>query len=73
MFEYYANNQWDFKNDQIRSLRSTLNERERIEYKIDGDNMDIKLYFSDCILSAREYILKDQPTTIPAARRHMKM
>ncbi|XP_066904622.1 putative fatty acyl-CoA reductase CG5065 [Halyomorpha halys] len=72
VFEYYANNQWDFKNDQIRSLRSTLNERERIEYKIDGDNMDIKLYFSDCILSAREYILKDKPSTIPAARRHMK-
>lgn len=73
VFEYYANNQWDFKNDQIRLMRSTMNERERIEYKIDGDGMDMKWYFSDCILAAREYILRDTPDTIPAARRHMKI
>ena len=50
-----------------------MNSREAIEYKIDGIGMEIRKYFSDCILAARLYILKETPDTIPAARRHMRM
>ncbi|KAL1139603.1 hypothetical protein AAG570_006585 [Ranatra chinensis] len=73
VFEYYANNQWEFKNDNIKELRRIMNQREAIEYKIDGMGMDIRNYFRDCILAARLYILKEMPETIPAARRHLRM
>ncbi|XP_014251355.1 putative fatty acyl-CoA reductase CG5065 isoform X2 [Cimex lectularius] len=73
VFEYYANNQWDFKNDNLRNLRNVLNEREKLEYCINGTSMDMRLYFRDCILAARSYILKEPPETIPGARRHMRM
>ncbi|XP_047097206.1 putative fatty acyl-CoA reductase CG5065 [Schistocerca piceifrons] len=73
VFEYYANNQWQFINDSALEVRKQLNKRERLLYKIDGDDLDIDAYFEDCIRAARLYILKELPETLPAARRHMRI
>jgi len=73
VFEYYANNQWEFKNEHVHLLRKVMNKRERFEYKVDGEDMDLRKYFEDCILSTRLYILKEMPDTLPAARRHMRI
>ncbi|XP_046616963.1 putative fatty acyl-CoA reductase CG5065 [Neodiprion virginianus] len=73
VFEYYANNQWDFDNANIREVRETLNPKEQKLYVLNGDDMDIDAYFEDCIRAARIYILKEYPETLPAARRHMKV
>ena len=37
VFEYYANNQWDFKSDNIQNVRALLNPKESLLYKIDGN------------------------------------
>ncbi|GLH03062.1 Fatty acyl-CoA reductase [Gryllus bimaculatus] len=73
VFEYYANNQWDFKNDLVVDIRKCLNARERSEFIIDGDDMDLEQYFEDCVKAARVYILKEMPETLPGARRHLKI
>lgn len=73
VFEYYANNQWEFRNEHVHYMRRIMNEREKIEYKVDGNDMDIRSYFRDCIMAARIYILKEMPETLPRARLHMKM
>lgn len=73
VFEYYANNQWDFKNESALYIRPLMNERERREYKVDGEGLDFEEYFTDCVKAARVYILKEMPDTIPAARRHMRV
>lgn len=73
VFEYYANNQWDFKNTSALYIRPLLNERERREYKVDGEGIDFIEYFTDCVKAARVYILNEMPDTIPAARRHMRV
>ncbi|XP_066144968.1 putative fatty acyl-CoA reductase CG5065 [Euwallacea fornicatus] len=72
VFEYYANNQWDFDNQESLDLRDkTLNPRERQLYKLDGDGIDYMDYFTKCTHAARLYILKESDDTLPAARRHM--
>ncbi|GBP85825.1 Putative fatty acyl-CoA reductase CG5065 [Eumeta japonica] len=73
VFEYYTNNQWDFKSDIAQNIRKKLNARERREYKVDASGVDISKYFEDCIKAARIYILKEYDDTLPAARRHMKV
>lgn len=45
MFEYYANNQWDFDNANIRYLRTVVNDTERDRYKIDAEGLDMMKYF----------------------------
>lgn len=73
VFEYYANNQWDFDNTNTHYIRSKLNSVEAKKYKIDGLGMDIMDYFEHCIRAARLHILKESDESIPAAKRHMKM
>ncbi|XP_034946182.1 putative fatty acyl-CoA reductase CG5065 [Chelonus insularis] len=73
VFEYYANRQWDFKNDNIDIIRSKFNDLERKNYKVDGEDMDMDAYFEACIRAARIYILNEPPETLPAARRHMRV
>lgn len=45
VFEYYANNQWDFDNSNLRYLRTVINETERARYKIDAEGLDMMKYF----------------------------
>ncbi|KAG8232899.1 hypothetical protein J437_LFUL012813 [Ladona fulva] len=71
VFEYYANNQWEFKNDRMMSLREKQNEREYEELLMDGKQMDMVDYFEKCTIAARLYLLKETPETLPAAKRHL--
>ncbi|CAH0713461.1 unnamed protein product, partial [Brenthis ino] len=73
VFEYYTNNQWDFKSEAGQRVRTRLNSREKEDYKVDADGANIPNYFEDCVRAARLYILKESDDTIPAAKRHMKM
>uniref|UniRef100_A0A1Y1MBE1 Fatty acyl-CoA reductase n=2 Tax=Photinus pyralis TaxID=7054 RepID=A0A1Y1MBE1_PHOPY len=71
IFEYYANNQWDFNNDCALQARDLLTERELELYKVDGQGMDLDEYFYHCTHAARLYILKEGDETIAGAKRHM--
>lgn len=73
VFEYYANNQWDFENSNIAEVRSKQNEKEKTLYQLHGDDMVLDDYFENCIRAARIFILNEPPETLPAARRHMRV
>jgi fatty acyl-CoA reductase len=73
MFEYYTNKQWHFKNEFADAVRKRMNERERKDFKIDGNDLDINQYILDAVHAARLYILNEPPETLPAARRHIKV
>ena len=73
VFEYYANNQWDFENENIYRVRDKFNSLEFETYQLHGEDMDIDAYFESCIRAARVYILNEQPETLPAARRHLRV
>lgn len=70
---YYANNQWDFSNEGILHLRSLLNDVEKINFKLDPEGLDIPHYVETCVLAARRYILKEPDSTLPRARKIMKV
>jgi len=73
VFEYYANNQWDFNNEYGLRARHRLNAKEAQIYCLTGDGINYHDYFTDCVLAARRYILKETDDTIPAAKRQMKI
>nr|XP_022902012.1 putative fatty acyl-CoA reductase CG5065 [Onthophagus taurus]XP_022902013.1 putative fatty acyl-CoA reductase CG5065 [Onthophagus taurus] len=73
VFEYYANNQWDFSNEDGLKAVDEMNPREKEFYKLNGKGIDYYEYFTNCTHAARLYILKESDDTLPAARRHMKI
>jgi len=72
VFEYYANHQWDFESNNILSLRDIVSEKEKDRFCIHGDDLDLDTYFESCMRSARVYVLKEMPETLPAAIRHAR-
>ncbi|XP_075168020.1 putative fatty acyl-CoA reductase CG5065 [Haematobia irritans] len=73
VFEYYANNIWNFDNQQAIEFRKVMNKKERLTYVIEKIEFDLIDYFTECVLCARRLILKETDDTIPAARRHMRV
>ncbi|XP_054001527.1 putative fatty acyl-CoA reductase CG5065 [Hylaeus anthracinus] len=73
VFEYYANNQWDFENSNVYKIRDQFNSLEYEKYQLHGEDMDIDAYFETCIRAARIFILNEGPETLPAARRHLRV
>ncbi|XP_025834144.1 fatty acyl-CoA reductase 1-like isoform X2 [Agrilus planipennis] len=73
VFEYYANNQWDFNNDDSLKARHLMNEKEKEDFKVDGKGLDLDEYFTHCVHATRLYILNEPDDTLPSARRHMLM
>ncbi|XP_037954996.1 putative fatty acyl-CoA reductase CG5065 isoform X2 [Teleopsis dalmanni] len=73
VFEYYANNVWNFDNSVAVNIRKVMNKTERFNYIIEKIDLDLIDYFTHSILCSRRIILKETDDTIPAAKRHMKV
>ncbi|KAG7295462.1 hypothetical protein JYU34_021651 [Plutella xylostella] len=71
VFEYYTNNQWDFRSDAVQRLRTKMTPREREAYKMDADDLDVHKYFEAAIICARRYILKEKDENLARAKRHL--
>jgi len=73
VLQYFTLRNWDFTNDRLLALRESLSDVDRKEFNMDFEKMDMDVYFRDCILGARQYCLKEDPATIPKARKTLKV
>ncbi|KAK9875977.1 hypothetical protein WA026_011078 [Henosepilachna vigintioctopunctata] len=73
MFEYYTAKAWNFTNDKSKVARELMNKHERQIYVMDGEGLELKDYFENCIHTVRKTILKETDDMLPAARRNMKI
>lgn len=73
VLQYFTLRNWDFTNDRLLALRDSLSEVDRKTFSIDFEKMDMDVYFRNCILGARQYCLKEDPASIPKARKTLKV
>ncbi|VVC39646.1 Male sterility, NAD-binding,NAD(P)-binding domain,Fatty acyl-CoA reductase, C-terminal [Cinara cedri] len=73
VLQYFTMRNWDFKNDRLIALRESLGDVDREEFNMDFENMEVESYFRNSILGARQYCLKEDPASIPRARRTLKI
>lgn len=73
VLQYFTMRKWDFTNDRLLALRESMNDVDRHEFNMDFEKMDINDYFKKCILGARQYCLREDPATIPRARKTLKV
>lgn len=71
--EYFILNNWDFKNSNFIELASEIKPEDNKDfYYRDFIEFDVTLYFRNCILGARRYLLKEKDENIPKALAHLK-
>ena len=54
-------------------MRETLSEEDRKTYKLTSKDLDSEEFLKNAILVVRHYLMKEDPNSIPQARRRLKM
>lgn len=69
--EYFTTHQWEFDDENVRKLSTTLNEYDKKEFCFDVAKIDWEVYLEDYILGIRRFIFKEETSSIPKARRQI--
>jgi fatty acyl-CoA reductase len=69
--EYFTNNQWHFRNDNVRDLLTHLSENDRNEFQFDVSKIKWEEYVERYVLGFRQFLFKQDPSSLDGSRRWM--
>ncbi|RVE41879.1 hypothetical protein evm_013468, partial [Chilo suppressalis] len=69
VLQYYTTKEWHFKNDNLRALRQKIGPEDDKTFFTDTKVINWSSYVKVYIKGVREYCLKEDPSTLPQARR----
>lgn len=69
---YYTIRNWYFPNDNLKQLREKLTPHDREIFYTDFNQIDWNEYFLSFILGARKYCVREDPSTLPRARKTLR-
>ncbi|KAL0858722.1 hypothetical protein ABMA27_011199 [Loxostege sticticalis] len=69
VLQYYTTKEWHFRNDNLLALRKKVSEKDDETFYTDITVINWSSYIRDYIKGAREYCVKEDPSTLPQARR----
>ncbi|XP_059480668.1 fatty acyl-CoA reductase wat-like [Neocloeon triangulifer] len=69
---YFALRQWEFKDDNVLSTIKRMTPEDRKIFRCDIADLDWATYMGDYYLGMRQYVLKDDPSTVPEALKRYK-
>lgn len=69
LLQYYTTKDWIFRNDTLKDLQRRLNPSDKEIFFMDIKAICWDEYLLSYILGIRKYCLKDNPSTLPQARR----
>ncbi|CAG4949077.1 unnamed protein product [Parnassius apollo] len=72
VLQYYTTKEWFFKNDYFLSLRNKISKQDNEAFYTDIGVINWNVYIRNYIKGAREYCCKEDPSTLPQARRLQK-
>lgn len=72
LLKFFTTRQWIFPNENFGSMTYQMNDTDRETFFQDCKNVDQDLYLKNIILGARQYCMKEDLSTLPAARRHVR-
>lgn len=56
--EYFTTHEWQFEDNNVRNLNSSLNEQDRKEFNFDVAQINWEEYIENYVLGIRRYIYK---------------
>ncbi|KAJ8687688.1 hypothetical protein QAD02_023482 [Eretmocerus hayati] len=69
LVQYYTTKTWYFRNDGLKALRESLSPEDKRTFFMDIREIVWDDYMLSYILATRKYCLKEDPLTLPKARR----
>ena len=72
MLQFYTVRPWKFDNDNWKTIYESLDDMEKLKFYSNSTKIDWLEYMANYILGIRHFCLKEEPHTLPDARRNMK-
>lgn len=72
LVKYFGDRDWMYQDTNVRSLLAKLTQEDRDIFSFDIKQLKWNEYLESCVKGVRQYVLKDDPTTLPQARKHHK-
>ncbi|OWR46525.1 fatty-acyl CoA reductase 4, partial [Danaus plexippus plexippus] len=69
VLEYYTTNEWFFENDFYKSLKTRISKQDNEVFYTDFSTFNWSDYMRKYMKGAREYCCKEDPSTLPQARK----
>ena len=69
--EHFTTNEWTWRTENFEKLVNSQNKVDREKFFIDIQRIDWKSYMESYILGVRYYLLREDPSTIPNARKKL--
>lgn len=69
--EYFTMNQWQFRDENVRSLLTSLNANDRKTFDFDVCHIQWAQYIERYVLGFRKYLFKQKMDTLPVTRKQM--
>ncbi|XP_060808982.1 putative fatty acyl-CoA reductase CG5065 [Amyelois transitella] len=69
VLQFYTTKEWHFVNTNFRSLRNRISKEDDEIFFTDVSPLDCEDYLKNYILGARYYVCKEDPSTLPKARK----
>ncbi|KAI1309425.1 putative fatty acyl-CoA reductase [Halotydeus destructor] len=70
--EYFTTNEWTYRTNNFQSLSASLNQADRNKFYTDVRMIHWPTYMEVFILGVRKFLLKEDPSTLPEARRRLQ-
>ena len=70
---YFGEQDWLFHDTNVQSLLEQLTPEDRYIFYFDIKQLNWFSYLERCVKGVRQYILKDDLSTLPKARKRYKM
>lgn len=69
---YYTTRPWHFQNKKLYDIYNSLEAKDKEIFYTNYDEIDNDAYMHNYILGARKYCAKEDPSTLPKARKLLK-
>ncbi|CAH0713004.1 unnamed protein product, partial [Brenthis ino] len=73
VLQYYTTKEWHFRNTNFLSLQKRISEEENETFYTDVSKVVPDMYLRDYVIGTRHYVLKEDPSTLPRARKLIKI
>lgn len=69
--EYFTTHQWKFHGDNVLALLDSLEEKDRQQFQFDVRTIQWEDYVEKYVLGFRQFLFKQNPSSLEASRKRM--
>lgn len=68
---YFLHNEWTFASDNLTKMQSMLSDSDRKLFSVDTTKIEWSPYLESYVRGVKRYILKEDDSDLPKARKHL--